>query len=543
MTTYCGHCGTPNDAGPDCSNCGQELTTATRELPAQPPPAAPTMQAPPPAPAAPPTPPPHPPSGQPGQFPGQPGRPAPRPPAVNPFLGWPLGDYLRDAGAAFCLFASLGMTWDLSGDNGGEKWWVVISVLLAVASLSLPYLLKARVIPGWSPVHVRLAQLGANLPLVASVVAALINELVNVDSGRDGGLGVALGMAMAGLALTLQPRQAEEYPPYAEDAAWNRIAYGAGIGGVALGVLMFVGLVIEASDDLFDEVLGFFAILLVALVMLLVVTAWPLVGMIGGSASWRRVFATATFTLVGISLFALADDGSALFYWPQVEKWYGDLYYTGLGGTLLIGAAAGLSVTRSLARRSGERTEPVAEWRRTAARALMVSAGASGVSVLALIIGIIHDTDEIAAALVITILAAVGCGCAAAASVMTGQPGPPARLTVLALCGAVVLVGLITMGVANGQDMNVEAVFYGPSLPVTGWLVAAWVTLPVLAIVALTVPPSVRQAFGPLIQPQPAYDQHAYGPGQPGYPPPPPPSAPPPPQAPPAPPAAPPSAG
>lgn len=528
MTTICTSCGAHNDGGATCYHCGQPLPPAQ---PAGPPPPQPQQQPPqqgypqqPPPPAGYPQQPPQNGYGAPPLYPqqgghpqhGQPGMMAPpRQPKYNPFIGWPVTDYLRDAAAAFCLFAALGMTWDLSGDKGGEKWWVVISVLLAVGSLVLPYLLKANVIPGWTPVHCKLAKLGANLPFLASVVAALVNELVNLDSDRDGGLGIALGMGMAGVALALQPRQAEEMPQPTDDGLWNKLAYGFGIAAVVVGVLMYAGLVIEASDDLFDEILGFFKILLVALVMMLVMAAWPLAGYVGGSAAWRRIFTTSGFTVIGVSLLAMADDGGALFYWPQAEKWYGDVLLTGYAGTFLLGAAAGLSVCRSLSRRPSEYVEPVGEWQHTASAAALVTAIASVVSVVALIIGIVHNSDEIAAAIVITVLAAIAGGCAAVAAAMTGQ-AQRNRILVLILHGVTVLVGLIAMGVANGQDMNIEGVYYGPALPVTGWLFAAWVSLPVLAICALTVPASVRRAFGPLIQAQPSYGQPGPYPQQPG---------------------------
>jgi hypothetical protein len=518
MTTICTSCGAQNDGGATCHHCGQPLPPAQPAPPPSPPSAPPQPggypQQPPPPPPGPPQQPQPPQSGygapplypQQGGYPphGQPGMTAPPQPRYNPFLGWPVTDYLRDVAAVFCLFATLGMTWDLSGDQGGEKWWVVIAVLLAVGSLVLPYLLKANVIPGWTPVHSKLAKLGACLPFLASVIAALINELVNLDSDRDGGLGIALGMGMAGIALVLQPRQAEEMPQPTDDGLWNKLAYGFGIAAVVAGVLMYAGLVIHASDDLFDDVLGFFKILLVALVLLLVLAAWPLAGYVGGSAAWRRIFATSLFTVIGVSLLAMADEGRALFYWPQAEKWYGDVLLTGYAGTFLLGAAAGLSVCRSLARRPSEHVEPVGEWQHTASAAALVSAIASVVAVVALIIGIVQDSDELAAAIVVTVLAAITGGCAAVAAGMARQ-AQQHRVLALVLLGVTVLAGLIAMGVANGQDMNVEGVYVGPALPVTGWLVAAWVSLPVLAICALTVPPSVRAAFGPLIPAQPAY--------------------------------------
>ncbi len=498
MTTTCPSCGAPNEDTATCRQCGQALPP-------------PPPDTPPPAPDTPP-----PPAGS----------PAPPRPTYNPFLGWPVSDYLRDAAAAFCLFASLGMTWDLSGDRGGDKWWVVLSVLLAVAALVLPYLLKANLIPGWTPAHSKLAKLGATAPYLASVIAVLVTELVNVDHDRDGGLGIALGLGTAGVALVLQPRQAEELPSPTDDRMWNRLAYGFGGAAVVAGLVMYAGLLLHASDHLFDDVLVFFKTLLVAPVMLVAVAALPLAGYVGGSAAWRRVFATSTFTLLAVSLLSMADEGTALFYWPQAEKWYGDVFLTGYAGTFLLGAAAGLSVCRSLGRRPSEQVEPVAEWRRTASAAAQVAAAASAVTVAALIIGTVQDTDEIAAAIVITVIAALAGLAAVVAAAMMGQLRRT-RVPVLILLGTTMLTGIIAMGVANGQGMNVEGLYHGPALPVTGWLVAAWVSLPALAGGALTVPPAVRAAYGPLIQGTPGYRPTGPQPQQ--QPPVPPPQQPPPP--------------
>jgi hypothetical protein len=530
MATFCGNCGTSNDTGSFCYNCGHPLAVSQQQ-PEEP---DPTLQMPP-APASPPPPSSYPtPSSSQPAYPPPPYPPAPgygqRPamPRVNPFLGWPVSDYVRDAAAAFCLFACLGMWWDISDDpKGGDHWWVVISVLLSVASLALPYVCKAQVVPGWTPLHFRLAKLAANVPFLASVLAAVVNELVNLGEDFEAGLGAGIGMGLAGAMLAIQPRAADD-PMHREDRFWNRAAAGVAIAAVAVGILMFVGFVID-TDDLFDEVAGFFAFLLVSLGMLLVLAGWPLAGFLGGSAAWRRVFSTSTFTLIGTALFAHADDGAALFFWPLVEKWYGGATGfggIGIGGTFLIGAAAGLSVARSLSRRPGEQTEPVAEWAKTASSALLVTAAGALVSAVALVLGIVTDSGDPAAPIVVTVLVLAIAGAAGYASILLRDPRKH-RLLALGLITGIVVVGLVVMGVVNGQDMNIEALGTGPSIPVTGWVVAAWVTLPLLAAYALTVPGQVRTALGPLVPQQAAYPQ-GY-PQQPSYPAPPgpPPSQPP----------------
>lgn len=517
MTTTCQACGAVNDSGAFCGNCGRPLSGGPAEQPTTPPlpgtPPPPAHQAPPAPPAAPmpqPTPqqsgalppqapPAHPP--QPGwAAPGHPGM-APARPKVNPFLGWPVGDYLRDAAAAFFLFATLGMPWTLDGrDWANAKWWVVIGVLLSVASLALPYVHKAQLIPNWTAVHSRLAKLGANLPLLIGVLAALVNEFINLTEDRAGGLGAGIGMALAGVTLALLPRQAEE-PGTGDDGLWNTSAYAAAIAAVLVGTALWVFAIVAGRDFVFEEMLFFFKLLLVSPVLLLVMLGWPLIGLLQGSAAWRRVFASVSFTVLAIALLSLADDGGALFAWPPGDRIWLEGESLFFPGTFLIGAAAGLSVARSLARRTGEQTEPVGEWQKTASSALMLTTAFSGVSLIALIIGIVQDSDDLAAPIVLAVLIVL-IGTAAGFALAQVGNARQHRVVLLGVLGGVVLVGFIAMVVANESDTEIGNIFTGPSLPVTAWLVAAWVVLPTLAIYALTVPKDVRTAWGPLIPPQ-----------------------------------------
>jgi len=491
MASFCGNCGTSNEGGSFCHHCGQALAVPTGA-----PEPDPTLQF---SPAPPLSHLPPPPTGYPAAYPAV----RPTVPRVNPFHGWPVSDYVRDAAAAFCLFSCLGMWWEISREpEGGEQWWVVISVLLAVASLATPYLAKAGVVPGWTPLHWRLVKAAANLPFLASVLAAVVNELVHVGDDLEGGIGAGVGMGLCGVALALQPRAADD-PMQREDRYWNVAAVAAALGAGGLAVLMFTGFVID-NDDLFDEPLAFFAYAVVAVAMLLAVMCWPLVGYVTGSASGRRVFATATFTLLGTALLAHADDGTALFFWPQVEKWYGGGF--GIGGTLLIGGAAGLSVARSLGRRPTEYTEPVSEWTRTASTALMVTVAGTAVALVALVLGVLLDSDELASSVVVAVLLLAVAGAAAFAYVLLADPRKNRPVALAAIAGCVVL-GFVAMGVINGNDLNIEALGSDPSIPITGWVVAAWLTLPLLAAYALTVPRPVRDAFGPLIPQQPGYPQ------------------------------------
>jgi hypothetical protein len=542
MPLYCGHCGAQHGGdGGFCAHCGQPVQ------PAGPPPPPAYQQPPPPAyqqaPAYQ-----QPPQGYPPQqgYHPQQGYYPPQPVAsrVNPFIGWPIADYVRDGAALFCLFAALGMPWHIEADyKGGEQWWVVISALLSVVSLAVPYVAKARVLPMWGPMHFRLLKLGLNVPFLASVLAALINELINVGEPFEGGLGVGIAMGLAGCALAVQPRQADEDPAHADDPLWSRLGTISAIAAPAVGVLAFVGYLIDDLADqnvLFDETLGFIAVFLLTVVMMLVLAGWPVIGYVGGSPAWRRVFATVAFTILVIGLFSLASDGDGLFFWPPFEKWNGA---AGFGGTFVLGAAAGLSVTRAQERRTIGTIPPLDGWLKTARSALMVSAAGSGVAAFALVLGIVNNDEVEASAIVATLMVILVGAAAGVALTMLSNPAKN-RLVVLGLASGAVVVGFIAMGIINGEEVALgpvrlpDAELVGASaltFPITGWVVAAWISLPALAAYALTVPREVRQAFGPLIQQRPAGYPQPFQPGYPQkYPPAPPPDhAPPPPPPPP----------
>jgi len=427
--------------------------------------------------------------------------PAGPPPArpANPFAGLPLTDFVRDGAALVFLFSVLGTTWQLPGDNGGDEWWVVLSVLLAAASLAVPYLSRADLIPGWSLAHYRITKIGLCLPLAASVVGALINELVHVGDDFEGGIGVAVGFALAGLALAVQPRVADD-PHHGEDPIWHRAAVMAGLAAVAVGTLQFIGFVIDNSDDVFDEPLLFVSLVLLTVGLLLAMFLWPLLDVIARKPGAPLVWSVIGFTLLGTALLGQADDGGALFFWPPAEKWSG---FLGYGGTFVLGAAIGLGAAAAIGRRTATAgVHPYTTWIRTASAALLVSAAGSAVAVVGFAFGVAVDLDNLEAAqVVVVVLVVVTAVSAYLAHMLLADPARN-RITVLGLAGGTIVLGFITMGVVNGQDLGIESLVLGHgALPITGWVVASWVTLPALAVFALCVPTAVRSALGPLVTP------------------------------------------
>ena len=569
MTTICAACGASGE-GTFCSSCGQPLDAAP---PAPAPPLDPTLQMPPAPTSAPPPPPPPsapeqgwapPPAAPPPPPPTMPPPPTVPPtgpptgpaqqlsPAVNPFVGWPISDYVRDAVAAFALFASLGMVWD-ARDKASDQWWVIIGVLLAVLSLGVPYLAKAAMVPNWTPRHYYLAKLGLNVPLAAGVLAALINELINVADTRDGGLGTAIGMALGGLALAVQPRAAEEDATHADDRRWTNLTTYVIYASVGLTVLMtFTWLIHGAvSDDieLFDDFL-YFMVLVVAMVALpAVAVLWPALRTANGTAAWRRVFVTSATTVLVIALFAGTDPGG-WFSFAQGDKWYGAGLFPPTG-TLLLGAAAALAVSRPQLRSTelAEQRNPVGGWMRTLAAAVTISAIASFIFAVSVLLAMIAGESFDGGGIAVMVLSVVAGAAALFAGTLAAQPANH-RLTLLAVLGGLVVLGFVLLGVINGADVG-QARFDEETFELvgvtwaadSGWIVAAWISLPALGIYALTAPAPVRTTFGPLVTPQHGAPGHPAAaappppPPPPASPPPPPPTSPPPPPPPPPPPA------
>ena len=246
----------------------------------------------------------------------------------------------------------------------------------------------------------------------------------------------------------------------------------------------------------------------------------------GGTAPWRRVFVTSAFTVLVIALFA-GTDPDGWFTFSQGGKWYGSYLYPPTG-TLLLGLAAALAVSRAQLRstEAADAADPVGGWMRTLGSALTVSAITSGVFAVSILLGMIAGENFDGGGIAVMVL---GLGAAAAAlfgTTLVANPGAH-RLTLLAVLGGLVLLGFVLLGVINGADVG-QVTYDEETFEISGvawvvdsgWVVAAWISLPVLGGYALTVPPAVRAAFGPLVAPTAA-------PASPAAPPPPAPPSPP----------------
>lgn len=476
----------------------------------------------------------YPPQGYPGYPPAQ--------PKVNPFLGVPVGDFIRDGVALVALFSTLAMPWNLATENdsvfqdASDRWWVIIAVLISVASLAVPYVVKSGAIPGWGPSQARLLKIGLNVPAFLAVFGAVVLELIKVgDDGVfgffiggeggsvtsspsfEGGIGTGVAMLLAGSLLAITPRAYDDDPSGRSDSTWRLVTQIVVFVGPALSVLGFILFAVDV--DAFDPFLIFLAMLMLLVVVPLISLVWPAVEMVGGKVSGRRVLATVACTVLVCALFgsnADFDDDPFFLANPAVipvSKWNEPLF-----GFFLIGAAGALAVAIPLQRATARREDEVSGWISTAKSALLVAAGLQVAWLLSLLFeGIENDLEG--PAIVSMILMALSAGAAVAVQTFCSDVRKNQMLILIGL-GVYVLLSIVVISILNSEDLVVG---------LDGWLASALFVLPGLAAYSLLVPPAVRSAFpvsfGSRQQghpqgygPPPGYPQHGGYPPQGGYP-------------------------
>ena len=199
----------------------------------------------------------------------------------------PVLDVVRDVVAAVALLTCLALPWTIRSAGAGRVE-VVLSVVVALAAIPLPYLARAGVLPtGWSVHTTRAVRLWAATPYVVVAVVYLLLDLV-AGSGLDRGVGTGLGLGLAGALLVAQPRSSE-LGPDDEDAAVGRLwRLVLGVLGAVLVVGAVVALVIFLSSDRWSGAAQLFYAVCGALVVL-AVGALPAWGAFRGDRSWSTV--------------------------------------------------------------------------------------------------------------------------------------------------------------------------------------------------------------------------------------------------------------
>ena len=227
--------------------------------------------------------------------PGAAARPPRAVPLVNPFLGVPVADFVKDGAAALALLVALGQPWDWSSD-ANDHWWVVISLLLALVGLGVPYLMASRVVPTFTPQASLVTKLLLAAPLLVSTLVALVMDLTTIgdDSslgafggygGYEGGMGLAIALGLGGAALMAQPRRHEEATGLLAEQAWRTAGLAAAVAALVVSVATFVAGSIALADSGYVSGASFWTVWIASNLLLpTLFLALPLVALLRGSA-------------------------------------------------------------------------------------------------------------------------------------------------------------------------------------------------------------------------------------------------------------------
>jgi len=432
---------------------------------------------------------------------------APRAPVLNPFAGVPVGDYVRDAAAAVCLFATLGKPWDVDGD-GTDHWWVILSALVAVASLAVPYVAKAGVVPGLHRDQAQVLKLALNAPVVVSVLAAVVNDVVHATDFLEGGLGPGVALALAGALFAAQPRAADEDVAHRDDRRWWAVSTAFVVVAVVIVVAEFVAFVLrDLTGDvsfLQDEPAELMSLIVAPLILVLALYGWSAREVVARRFQGVLVFGTLGLTAAAVALFTgEAGDGvfNAYSGFDVVEHWD-----SAFGGVFALSGAAALVLSRP-SLRVAVPPHPVTGWLHTARLAFSLVAAGSFLVPVSIVLNLIaadtYPATAIADCVMWFVIALASC---VVVSMLSGTTLN--RPAVVALAAAVPVVGIVLVAVGRSGDET--TVYLGAATT------ALLFTLPGLAICALTIPAPVRQTYGPLLPERAAVPEHPGAHQQPG---------------------------
>jgi len=160
---------------------------------------------------------------------------------------------------------------------------------------------------GWTRPRIRLVRLLANAPYLLLVVVYLVLDVLRGGGfAAEGGVGVAIGVGLAGALLAAQPREADlDDDPRSAGGLWYGIVAGLGVLIVLGAVTSLLVTLIRMRDNLGvrDIITG-----LLLLAATLVLVAWPVLGTVLRNGAWRL----ALVSLGGAAavLLMIADGGS-----------------------------------------------------------------------------------------------------------------------------------------------------------------------------------------------------------------------------------------
>ncbi|MCK0117482.1 hypothetical protein MWU57_10605 [Isoptericola sp. S6320L] len=383
----------------------------------------------------------------------------------SPFAGVPTRDIVRDVVAAVALLVALPLPWDATL-RGSDLLWVVLTTVVALLTVAAPYAQRAGLVPeGWARVATPRARLVGLAPYALVALLYVVLDLLAVGDGGIGA-GLALGMSGAVLAAALPTTR----------------------GMVASSVLVAV---VAVATPLTTAVAGLpWPVVVGAILAALLVIGilWLTAG-----AFLRRHDDAAGMVLLAVggavALELALLGGGAQHGW--VESLHADRY-----GLLLLPVVAAFAVPAVLERASTWVGEPAevgaARWVRVAVRALdlviVVAAFVALVAVVRLVAAATADLPgfgfgvEPVLRLIVGVLVIVMAFLARRALVRDART---AHATAVGAACVIVVLGLVILVARAGV---------GTRSHVEELLLA--LALPGVVLVALLVPPSVRELVG-----------------------------------------------
>ena len=403
--------------------------------------------------------------------------PASPAPAASP-LG--AADWGRDVAAATALLVSLALPWTngigVALSFSATRIDVLLVTILTVFGAGLTFLVRSGAFGALAIRTALLIRLGFAVPYALLVLVYVLLDAVGVVPG----LGVAVGVGLAGVALIAQPRRSElAADPSAAPFAARTATAGAAVAVAAIAVLTLIGVITRAVAgsvglDGFAVVQAVVAVLVqgaaAALLFLVVLRRSPS----GRLVAWIVALASVPLVLLSVPLGGLLTSGTHgghFLVWLLVAA--GGLCSPGID--LLLPAQA-----------------PLQLWFRTARDALLVAAIASAAFTVG---GLVHGLSAGAnpALVIVAVVCLLAAGVAAfiARTRLVADPAH-SRSAVLGLAGATAALGFIVFVLtivvrATGSFGIIPADLLAPLLPAIAVLTPA-----VLALAALTLPAAVR---------------------------------------------------
>ncbi len=375
-----------------------------------------------------------------------------------PFAGVPVREVVRDVVAVMALLVALPMPWDVT-HRGTDRLEVVLVTVLAVLTLAAPYALRGGLLPSsWERVTTPSARMLGCAPYAVVAVLYLVLDLVRSadDAGLVGG-GVALGLA--GAVLGVAPRW-----PHGLEAAAGVVALLALVTPVFSAVHGHSGATIIGSVLHLALVLGVLWLTAIALLRADVVGGIVLVGV--GAA-------------VALEL-ALLGGG--------VDRPWFESVHSARFGLLLLPVVAAFAVPRVVDELRAVADEPsdahAARWVAVAVRTFDLVLLVAGFVALVAIVRTVADGVAVNLVLrmvfgMLMALVAVVARRALARDPRGGHVTAVGAACVLMLLGLVIVIARAGVGTRS----NLE------ELLVT-------FALPAMVLLALLVPPSVRELVG-----------------------------------------------